>query len=96
MSIFKHTSKFLKPFKNIFILILIVFIVWMLFFDANSYLIHHELNSDINDLEAEKEYYQKEILKVLNLISQIEDLIDDDNDLKRVIGSLKAILKRKL
>jgi len=63
MSIFKHTSKFLKPFKNIFILILIVFIVWMLFFDANSYLIHHELNSDINDLEAEKEYYQKEILK---------------------------------
>ena len=63
MAIFKHTSKFLKPFKNIFILILIVFIVWMLFFDANSYLIHHELNSDINDLEAEKEYYEKEILK---------------------------------
>lgn len=63
MAIFKHTSIFLKPFKNIFILILIVFIVWMLFFDANSYLIHHELNSDINDLEAEKEYYEKEILK---------------------------------
>jgi cell division protein FtsB len=63
MVIFKHTTKFLKPFKNIFILILIVFIVWMLFFDANSYLIHHELNSDINDLEAEKEYYEKEILK---------------------------------
>ena len=39
---------------------------------------------------------QKEILKTLNLISDIEDLIDDDNDLKRVIGSLKAILKRKL
>ena len=39
---------------------------------------------------------QKAILKVLNLISQIEDLIDDDKDLKRVIGSLKAILKRKL
>ena len=63
MSILKNTSKVLKPIKNIFILILIVFIVWMLFFDANSYLIHHELNSDINDLEAEKEYYQKEILK---------------------------------
>jgi cell division protein FtsB len=63
MSLFKNKSKILKPFKNIFILILIVFIVWMLFFDANSYLIHHELNSDIKDLETEKEYYQKEILK---------------------------------
>jgi cell division protein FtsB len=63
MSLFKNKSKILKPFKNIFILILIVFIVWMLFFDANSYLIHSELNSDIKDLETEKEYYQKEILK---------------------------------
>lgn len=63
MSILKHKNKFLKPFKNVFILILVVFIIWMLFFDANSYLIHHELNSDIDDLEAEKEYYQKEIEK---------------------------------
>ena len=63
MSIFKYKSRFLKPFKNVFILILFVFIVWMLFFDANSYLIHHELNSDIDALETEKEYYRKEIEK---------------------------------
>ena len=56
-------SKYLKPFKNIFILILVVFAVWMLFFDANSWLIHHELNTDIEDLENEKEYYKKEIDK---------------------------------
>ncbi|WP_445734301.1 FtsB family cell division protein [Mariniflexile sp.] len=53
----------LKPFKNIFILILAVFAVWMLFFDANSWLIHHELNTDIDALESEKEYYKKEIEK---------------------------------
>ena len=56
-------NKYLKPFKNIFILILVVFAVWMLFFDANSWLIHHELNTDIEDLENEKEYYKKEIEK---------------------------------
>jgi cell division protein FtsB len=61
MTFFKH--KILKPFKNIFILILAVFIVWMLFFDANSWLIHHELNTDIDALESEKEYYKKEIEK---------------------------------
>jgi cell division protein FtsB len=55
--------KILKPFKNIFILILVVFVVWMLFFDANSWLIHHELNTDIDALENEKEYYKKEIEK---------------------------------
>ena len=61
MALFKH--KIFKPFKNIFVLILVLFTVWMLFFDANSWLIHHELNSEINDLEDEKEYYQKEIEK---------------------------------
>lgn len=56
-------SKYLKPFKNIYILIMVVFIVWMLFFDSNSWLIHHELNSDIDDLNTEKAYYRKEIEK---------------------------------
>jgi len=56
-------NKYLKPFKNIFILILVVFAVWMLFFDANSWLIHHELNTEIEDLENEKDYYKKEIIK---------------------------------
>src|SRR5690606_36090171 len=59
----KKTNKYIKPFKNIFVFILLMFVVWMLFFDANSWLIHHELNSDIEDLEAEKEFYKKEIIK---------------------------------
>ena len=56
-------SKYLKPFKNLYILIFVVFVVWMLFFDANSWLIHRELNADMDDLQNEKEYYQKEIEK---------------------------------
>ena len=61
MSFLKH--KFFKPFKNIFVLILAAFAIWMLFFDANSWLIHNELNTEIEDLENEKEYYKKEIEK---------------------------------
>ncbi|GAL64399.1 FtsB family cell division protein [Algibacter lectus] len=57
----KNTSKYLKPFKNWFILIFTGFLIWMIFFDANSWVIHHELNSDIEALENEKEYYQREI-----------------------------------
>jgi cell division protein FtsB len=71
MSIFKYKSKFLKPFKNVFVIILVVFIVWMLFFDANSWLIHHELNSDRDALESQKEYYQKEIEKDKKAIKKL-------------------------
>ncbi|OBX27145.1 cell division protein FtsB [Gelidibacter algens] len=46
-----------------YVLICVVFAVWMLFFDANSYLIHRELNSEMNDLEDERDYYKKEIVK---------------------------------
>jgi len=64
MSKSQHKYKrFLNPFKNVFLLILIVFSVWMLFMDSNSWFIHNELNNDINALEDEKEYYKKEIEK---------------------------------
>lgn len=59
----KNRNQLLKPFKNVFVLVILGFIIWMLFFDANSYLIHRELNADIEALENEKEYYKKEIDK---------------------------------
>ncbi|WP_069675630.1 FtsB family cell division protein [Formosa sp. Hel1_33_131] len=55
--------KLLKPFKNIYFLILIVFIVWMVVFDANSWLIHNDLNEDIEDLNSKIEFYNGEIEK---------------------------------
>ena len=85
----KNTSKYLKPFKNWFILIFTGFLVWMLFFDANSWLIHHELNSDINALENEKEYYRREIEKdrkaIKNLSSEegLEKLARETYYMKR-------------
>jgi len=64
-------KKITKPFKNIFVLILFVFLLWMLFFDANSWLIHRELNNEIDDLESQKEYYKKEIEKDKKAIKKL-------------------------
>jgi cell division protein FtsB len=64
-------SKYIKPFRNLYILIFVVFVVWMLFFDANSWLIHRELNTDMDDLQDEKEYYQKEIEKDKKAIKEL-------------------------
>ena len=54
-------KRFLKPFKNVVFVISLVFAIWMLFFDSNSWFIHNELNNDIKALENEREYYKKEI-----------------------------------
>ena len=40
------------------VIILIAFIIWMLFFDENSYLIHRELNTEIKKLEESTKYYK--------------------------------------
>ena len=52
------TIKFLK---NSYAIIIIIFVIWMIFFDSNSILVHNELNNDINDLNNQKEYYKNEI-----------------------------------
>lgn len=64
-------SKYLKPFTNIYILTIVVFAVWMLFFDNNSYVIHRELNKEIDALNDEKEYYKKEIENDQNEINKL-------------------------
>ena len=69
----KLNKKYLKPFKNIYILVLVVFGIWMIFGDRNSLLIHHELNSEINDLEDEKEFYTREIDKNNKAIKELSN-----------------------
>ena len=59
----KKNKRFFKPFKNVVFVVSLVFAVWMLFFDTNSWFIHNELNNDIEALENEREYYKKEIEK---------------------------------
>lgn len=52
-------------------IILVIYAIWMLFFDANSYLIHRELNKEMDDLKAEKEYYKNEIEKDKKAIQEL-------------------------
>ena len=54
-------------------LILVLFLVWMVFFDTNSYFIHKELNDDVNALEETKEFYNEEIKKDKAFIEKMKD-----------------------
>lgn len=40
-----------------------LFIIWMLFFDSNSWLVHRELNKKVYKLETQKDFYREGIKK---------------------------------
>ena len=69
----KLNKKYLKPFKNIYFVTLLLFIIWMLFWDSNSWLIHHELNKEMDDLKDQKEYYNKEIQETNKAIKELSN-----------------------
>ena len=58
---------------NIYVLILTVFVIWMLFFDTNSLLIHMELRKEIKRLEKQQEFLREEISKDRKIIEKLSD-----------------------
>lgn len=59
----KILKNFLRKLKNPFIFIGLLFLLWMLFFDSNSYLNHRKLSKSIKQLEKDKLHYRNEIQK---------------------------------
>ena len=61
-----------------YIIILILFLIWMFFLDTHSWLIHNELNKEINKLELQKDALEKIIeedkkeIKLLNNPDSLE------------------------
>lgn len=66
-------KRWFKIISNKYVLILLVFSFWMLFLDSNSWLVHEELDQDLNELQNNKEYYQTEIKKDKAIIEGLND-----------------------
>jgi cell division protein FtsB len=49
--------------KNKFVLVTLALLIWVAFFDSNNWIKQARLQSEIDDLEEQKEYYLKEIEK---------------------------------
>ena len=68
-----RNNKLVKIITNIFVLIFIPFIIWMLFFDENSYLVHRKFDKEINDLESTISFYKKRISEDKVTITKLQD-----------------------
>lgn len=71
-------QKWFRYVSSIYIVILLLFLLWMLFFDTNSWFIHQELNDDIDALEENKEFYIEEIKKDKAFIEKMKDSLEQE------------------
>lgn len=79
---FEHLrkQKWFKIASNKFVLATVAFVVWMFFLDVNSFMIQHELNTEIDELERSIEYYQGEISADKK---KLEELTSDPEKLEK-------------
>ena len=57
-------KRLLTLFQNKYFLSALAFVVWMLFFDKNDMLSQYEYRTEVNKLQVEKDFYEKEITHV--------------------------------
>ena len=62
-----------KFLSNKYVWVLLFFTTWMVFLDNYSYFDHRFLDTQINELEDNKEYYQEEIKKDEEQIKELKN-----------------------
>lgn len=65
-----------KVLTNIFVMILIPFIIWMLFFDENSYIIHNKFDNEITELESTISFYKGKINQDKETIKKLQNSVE--------------------
>ena len=66
--------------KNFYFIFTALFLIWMLFVDANDFVTQYKLNQQRKNLEDEKAYYQDKIAEVRN---EREELLSNDKLLEK-------------
>ena len=66
-------NKVIRILSNKYVIILLLFVVWMVFFDENSLINHWELDKEIDNLEKSNEYYKDQIEQDKKVIDNLND-----------------------
>ncbi len=77
----KKKKKWYRVLLNKYLISAVVFIVWMLFFDQNSYMIHRELDKEINELKHDRKSFSEKLEKEK---ARIEEMKSDSTEIERV------------
>ncbi len=66
-------NKVFRILSNKYFIILLLFLIWMVFFDENSFLNHWELDREIDNLEKSNDYYKDQIEQDKKVIDNLND-----------------------
>lgn len=66
-------NKVFRFLSNKYFIVLVLFVVWMGFFDENSFFNHRELDKEIDKLEKANDYYKEQIKTDQNIIDNLND-----------------------
>lgn len=83
--------KWYRILLNKYLIVAVLFVVWMLFFDQNSFLIHRELDEQIKELKHDKKSFAE---KLKNENAKIQEMKSDSNEIERVARE-KHFLKKE-
>lgn len=96
-------SRWYKFFLNKYLIVSVLFVVWMIFFDQNSFLIHRELDKEITELKKEEikysEKFEKESIQLQKMKTnpnEVERIAREKHFLKRENEDVFIIEKRKV
>ncbi len=71
-----RNNRWVRIIANKYTLVLLAFSFWMLFLDSNSWLIHRELDLEIEDLNKNREYYLNEISGDQAIMENLNDSLE--------------------
>ncbi|MGM0636395.1 MAG: FtsB family cell division protein [Bacteroidota bacterium] len=70
------TKTWFKILSNKYVLVSLLFCIWMLFLDTNSWLTHRELDQEKKELIQNEKYYIKEITSDKKTLQQLQDSVE--------------------
>lgn len=74
-------KRWFKLITNMFIVVTVIYLIWMFFFDTNSWFVRHrELNETLKEAKEAKEYYETELAKDK---AQLDALSKDSLELEK-------------
>lgn len=82
--------KAIHIFKNKYLIATILFVVWMLFFDHNNIFLHLQYRKELNELKADKKYYQEQI----DLTRKEVDLIKSNPQAMEKVAREQYLMKK--
>ena len=85
------SGRWYRFFLNKYLIVTVLFLVWMFFFDQNSYFIHKELDHEVRELTKDKRSYEQKLEKET---IQIHQMKTDASEIERVARE-KHYLKKE-